>query len=389
MNNIKTIVVASLLGTLIAAPLACSKSNEAAPAELTTGLGESCERPLPIAGTVALKPFPDGKDFLALSGAPDEAIVEGGVGLVRDGAHGHALAINVGGKPVTIPDSAGALDVHGAALPGTDLKLVVFSRTRLTARAAFGGKVLNDVDPSKWSLELRVLDATVKVVAARSLPFPNESVVPLDIKVKGPAGTAKLLLQVDRRPVPGLPVTSNDQVSMQIVDLRLTNDVLDVDQHPREAVTEREFRYLTDLLIPPPICPGNACGPIVDGHGREIQCGGCLPDEECNMHLCRPLTANKKCTPKTHAELCGAGACGKKYDGCTAIVDCGGCSDGKICGRDKPNTCADPTVVTPADVRATFGGTKVCGCFLAEYSKVVDVHCEPKESCKSGVCVAN
>ncbi|MFO0675752.1 MAG: hypothetical protein U0169_04420 [Polyangiaceae bacterium] len=360
---------------------------------LDEGRGQSCQDPLSLASRVALREFlASDPPLLAMSGDPTETVPDGSVGLVRSGAYGHALALRVGAQSVVVPGSEGALDVVGGTFGGSGLHVLAFSKAQLTARARFGGKILHDVGASGWSLEIRVIDPAGQIVASRSLPHATESVLPLAVEVKAAANTASLLVQLDERPVPGGRIRAQrdpSPVSMQVVDLVFASGTLTVDERPSERVTESDMQYLADDLIAAPTCPEEGCGPILDAHGRVVDCGGCVGDEVCAGNMCHAASALPNgCIPKTSLELCGPGACGRHYDGCTAMVDCGGCANGFVCGQDEPGVCGDADTSRPEDVRAAFGGTKVCGCFTDEVGRTVEVACDAGEVCTAGVCHA-
>jgi len=386
-----------LLVVSVAVLAACKSSpnkNDSPPPQVGSGRGVTCANPLPLGSRVALASFPSGKEMVAISGKVDEAVAEGAIGMVKSETGHHALAMNVGGKPVLIPDSSGALEMIGATF-SPSLKLLVFARAKLTAAETFAGRVLHDVDAAMWSLEFRLLEAaTGRVVASKSVARPGESILPFDIDVKGPASTASVLVQFDKRPIPGQRLRAERNptpLSMQVFDLSLDKGILTVDEKARENVNESEYQFLTDGLIPTPHCPDAACGPILDNMGRTIECGTCFGNETCVNNLCQltsKLPNGGKCTPRTQAELCGAGACGKRYDGCSGIIDCGGCSAqaGFVCGQDEPGKCGDANQTKPADVRASFAGLKVCGCFVDERNTNVEVGCDANEVCRDGVC---
>jgi hypothetical protein len=102
-------------------------------------------------------------------------------------------------------------------------------------------------------------------------------------------------------------------------------------------------------------CDADECGPIADGCGDIINCGGCQAPETCGgggePSKCGGSSA---CTPKTCSDL-GA-ECGMQADGCGDVVNCWGnggeecpnageqCVDGECTvpgGECTPLTCAD------------------------------------------------
>lgn len=101
-------------------------------------------------------------------------------------------------------------------------------------------------------------------------------------------------------------------------------------------------------------CPANLkcadlgfeCGQVWLGCGartNKTDCGPCPASEVCNdsLHVCEP-----RCTPAPKAEICKArGAeCGPVSDGCGGMVDCGGClKAGEQCGISGiANLCSAP-----------------------------------------------
>jgi hypothetical protein len=87
-------------------------------------------------------------------------------------------------------------------------------------------------------------------------------------------------------------------------------------------------------------CAGK-CGPLADGCGGLIQCGGCTAPQTCggggNPSVCGGSSA---CVPSLKADVCtGAAPCGQVGDGCGGIIDCGGCAPGLACGAITPSQC--------------------------------------------------
>src|SRR5262249_50102924 len=73
-------------------------------------------------------------------------------------------------------------------------------------------------------------------------------------------------------------------------------------------------------------CPAEACGPVPDGCGGDIDCGTCSEGQRCTAdHTC--------CQPNA----CPAGACGLIDDGCGRFIDCGkcGCTRSTSCSADR------------------------------------------------------
>ncbi len=89
-------------------------------------------------------------------------------------------------------------------------------------------------------------------------------------------------------------------------------------------------------------CAAGDCGPIADGCGGLLQCGGCSAPQLCGGGVGGPGTPSRcgggtlpdggaVCTPKTCTQ---AGAnCGPVGDGCGGLIaSCGTCPFGQICG---------------------------------------------------------
>jgi hypothetical protein len=98
------------------------------------------------------------------------------------------------------------------------------------------------------------------------------------------------------------------------------------------------------------------CGSIPDGCGGTLDCdqgGGCGANAICNANQCQAIV----CKPLTKAEAC-TGFCGMQSDGCSGTVDCGGCTAPNTCGGGgTPSVCGAPpcTPLTCADVGANCG----------------------------------
>lgn len=118
---------------------------------------------------------------------------------------------------------------------------------------------------------------------------------------------------------------------------------------------------------------GATCGPIGDGCGGVLECGGCSdPGAICGgggqPNVCGGGIQN--CTPKTCEEL--NVDCGPVVDGCGRLIECGTCTEaGETCGGSGVhNRCGSPSgnpEVCPAlldcsDVGATCGAiSNGCG----------------------------
>lgn len=99
---------------------------------------------------------------------------------------------------------------------------------------------------------------------------------------------------------------------------------------------------------------GATCGTLADGCGGiTADCGACGADEVCNANKCEKIV----CVPKSMNVACN-GLCGQQSDGCGGLIDCGGCSGNNTCGGGgTPSVCGVPpcTPKTCTDVGATCG----------------------------------
>lgn len=160
-------------------------------------------------------------------------------------------------------------------------------------------------------------------------------------------------------------------------------------------------------------CSPRQCGPIPDGCGNFIECGGCTLPEICGGGDV-PSECGKPadiCVPKTCAEL--DANCGMQGDGCGGIVNCWGGDADASSGQ-----CADPAtqcvkghcqnvtpICTPKTCADYAGSTDLCGpvsdgcgatidcgfkctsdkvCGLLEPGKCDKVVCVP-ETCESAL----
>jgi len=81
---------------------------------------------------------------------------------------------------------------------------------------------------------------------------------------------------------------------------------------------------------------GASCGPIDDGCGKFIDCGGCPDGQACGVEQPNVCGVGE-CTPKTCDDL--GFECGQQGDGCASILDCGSCPHPEFCGGGGPNKC--------------------------------------------------
>ena len=89
-------------------------------------------------------------------------------------------------------------------------------------------------------------------------------------------------------------------------------------------------------------CESGECGPIADGCGGIVKCGGCTAPETCGgsgvpSHCGEPEVTEVVCEPKTCADL-GA-SCGLEADGCGNVLNCWGSDAIKVGGKSH---CSDP-----------------------------------------------
>ncbi len=83
---------------------------------------------------------------------------------------------------------------------------------------------------------------------------------------------------------------------------------------------------------------GAECGSIPDGCGATLNCGSCGANEVCNTNQCDAVV----CVPKTTTQAC-TGFCGQQSNGCGGAIDCGGCTAPNTCGGGgTPSVCGAP-----------------------------------------------
>ena len=110
-------------------------------------------------------------------------------------------------------------------------------------------------------------------------------------------------------------------------------------------------------------CDPGECGPVADGCGDIIKCGGCKAPETCGgsgvpSHCGEPEpTEVPPCEPKTCADL-GA-SCGLEADGCGAVLDCWGSDAIKVGGQSH---CSDPAAVCVAGECKNLSSCKALTC---------------------------
>jgi hypothetical protein len=99
----------------------------------------------------------------------------------------------------------------------------------------------------------------------------------------------------------------------------------------------------TCVPIPPSTaCAGGVCGPVSNGCGGTVQCGGCPSGTTCGGGGNPGHCGAPPCDPRTCDEV-GAG-CGAVPNGCGGMLDCGGCPSGDSCGGGgEPNQCGHAT----------------------------------------------
>ncbi len=110
---------------------------------------------------------------------------------------------------------------------------------------------------------------------------------------------------------------------------------------------------------------GANCGPVGDGCGKLLQCGASCPSPQIcggagTPSVCGgggPTADGGNCVPTKTA--CALGECGPMADGCGGVLNCGGCTTPQTCGGgNTPSVCGGtsgcvPTTCTAAN--ATCG----------------------------------
>jgi hypothetical protein len=86
---------------------------------------------------------------------------------------------------------------------------------------------------------------------------------------------------------------------------------------------------------------GANCGPVGDGCGGLLQCGGCMPPQSCGgggqASVCGYVDGGS-CTPST-CQMLGV-MCGPAGDGCGGLLNCGACAAPQTCGGGgMPGVC--------------------------------------------------
>jgi hypothetical protein len=90
---------------------------------------------------------------------------------------------------------------------------------------------------------------------------------------------------------------------------------------------------------------GANCGPIADGCGHLLDCGSCTMGQACGAggvpnHCATSPDAGLTCVPRTCASV-GAN-CGPMGDGCGGTLNCGGCTTPDSCGGGgTPSVCGN------------------------------------------------
>ena len=86
------------------------------------------------------------------------------------------------------------------------------------------------------------------------------------------------------------------------------------------------------VCVPSATCPAGACGPIANGCGGLIQCGGCTAPQICGGGgVASKCGGSNGCVPKM---VCPVGSCGPIADGCGGLIAAcnNACTAPKICG---------------------------------------------------------
>ncbi|MFO0679219.1 MAG: hypothetical protein U0169_22010 [Polyangiaceae bacterium] len=144
--------------------------------------------------------------------------------------------------------------------------------------------------------------------------------------------------------------------------------------------------------------PVTACGPLADGCGGLITCGvdgqgGCVAPQSCGgAGVASQCGGNAGCTPRTVADCATANVqCGPMADGCGGFVDCGGCPANESCGAGGPSKCGTSgvdagtcTKKTCADYPANSCGPVPDGCGGVLTCGANGGTCTPPQSCGGG-----
>ena len=139
---------------------------------------------------------------------------------------------------------------------------------------------------------------------------------------------------------------------------------------PQEKMLEFMIFDLGSCVSAPTCTPktcaqqGATCGPVGDGCGNILQCGGCGTGLTCSAGAC----TNGGCTPETCASQ--SFTCGQQGDGCGNVLSCGTCTGTETCnvgmcstGACTPKTCA-ALGVSCGPVGDGCGNILQCGSWL-------------------------
>ena len=154
---------------------------------------------------------------------------------------------------------------------------------------------------------------------------------------------------------------------------------------------------------PTTTCPANACGPIANGCGGTLDCGGCPSPQACGANgTPSQCGGGNQCVQISQATACGSKTCGYAPDGCGGSYTCGtlngACPDGQQCGLYAPDQCGSlsgPCITTGSATTCT-SDNQCCSGFCgslgkcsASQCKNVGLACATGNDCCSGVCGTN
>lgn len=131
------------------------------------------------------------------------------------------------------------------------------------------------------------------------------------------------------------------------------------------------------------------CGPVADGCGDVVDCGGCGAGEVCGIEKANTCTVLADlCQPVTKEVACEGKQCGIEGDGCGDTYDCGECAQGAQCGYEQPFQCAVVPVGDPDQCPAKIPSCAEAG---AECGKIgngcggeIDCDVETGGGCTNG-----
>jgi hypothetical protein len=102
-----------------------------------------------------------------------------------------------------------------------------------------------------------------------------------------------------------------------------------------------------DACVPSPTSCQGLCGPVNDGCGTTLQCGGCDEGKACDIYQNKCITALVDCDDLQ-------AKCGTIRNSCGVRLDCGSCGSGEECDPDT-NWCVPCSQVTCQDLGYSCG----------------------------------